>query len=282
VSEVRPSHPYCCGTVWRPGLLYFAAVQRAPRRHANPDQFQRGELWYAGRTIVVMDELATPANGQDRIDVTRSMISQGQAFRLRLRQVDDTTVSIDLRIGEDASPVGSVQGQLRVADMVPASRALTYLLSGSAQVLGRPESSTAGSAKIQRLRQKYPNAYKTWTEEEDKKLMELYRSKVGVPELAKTFGRKTSAITARLERVLPPEALSDDPEDGPTPRPRPAPPTPAPRAAPPHPPPPPPPPRPPTPRRQIEAISTDLGVPPAMLGGPRLSVVRASRRARLS
>ncbi len=46
-----------------------------------------------------------------------------------------------------------------------------------------------------------PNAYKSWTTEEDEKLFELFEKKTPIKDLAKEFGRKRGAISARLEKL---------------------------------------------------------------------------------
>ncbi len=163
-----------------------------------------------------MDEFTNSPNGRDQIEVTRSMISQGQVFRLRLQRVDDTAVTVDLQIGEVNQPSGRLQGQLGIADMVPAARALTSLLGGAAAILGRAAGSTSTSERIERIeriRQKYPNAYTPWTAENDGKLLELHHAKVSVVDMARHFGRKPTAITSRLDKVLPPEADPNETAD---------------------------------------------------------------------
>jgi hypothetical protein len=156
-----------------------------------------------------MNEVPSP-NGHDRIEVTRSMISQGQVLRLRLEHLDDTTVVVDVRIGDDDQPVGRLQGQVRIADMIPASRALASLIGGAAAVLGQANVSTAKRVAIERVRQKYPHAYDPWSAEDDEVLLNLYRDGVGNVKIARRFGRKPSAIKSRLEKVLPPEADGDE------------------------------------------------------------------------
>lgn len=51
---------------------------------------------------------------------------------------------------------------------------------------------------IEVLREKYPNVGKSWTKEDDAVLTEMFTSKKKNADIAKHFGRKPSAITARL------------------------------------------------------------------------------------
>ncbi len=55
-----------------------------------------------------------------------------------------------------------------------------------------------GVGAITRIREKYPNAYKSWTEEDDQKLTQYYSEGVTRPQLAKMFGRNGGAIRSRL------------------------------------------------------------------------------------
>jgi hypothetical protein len=52
--------------------------------------------------------------------------------------------------------------------------------------------------QLARLREKYPNAGRAWTQEDDEALKELFARDVPRKEIAKQFGRKPSAIAARL------------------------------------------------------------------------------------
>lgn len=58
-----------------------------------------------------------------------------------------------------------------------------------------------GVGGFAKIRETHPNAYRPWTEEQDKELKELYSSGVKVIELMKKFGRKRGGINARLEKL---------------------------------------------------------------------------------
>jgi len=57
------------------------------------------------------------------------------------------------------------------------------------------------SYTLDEIRQKYPNAYKKWTSEEDRRLKEGYDARMSVPDLAKHFGRQKGAIQSRLRKL---------------------------------------------------------------------------------
>ena len=54
---------------------------------------------------------------------------------------------------------------------------------------------------LEEIRKKFPNAYRSWSDDEDKKLLELFSKKILIKDLAKEFGRKRGAISARLEKL---------------------------------------------------------------------------------
>jgi hypothetical protein len=51
------------------------------------------------------------------------------------------------------------------------------------------------------IRAKHPNAYRPWSKEQDEELKNLFETGMPVAELMKKFGRKSGAITARLEKL---------------------------------------------------------------------------------
>ncbi|MCI0693286.1 RecQ family ATP-dependent DNA helicase [candidate division KSB1 bacterium] len=54
---------------------------------------------------------------------------------------------------------------------------------------------------LQRLRRQFPNAYKSWTPEEDRELLNLVERKTPVAEIAKRLGRKKGAIRSRIKKL---------------------------------------------------------------------------------
>jgi ATP-dependent DNA helicase PIF1 len=54
---------------------------------------------------------------------------------------------------------------------------------------------------LDEIRIKFPNAYRAWNKEEDEKLKKLFSKQIPIKDIAKEFGRKRGAITARLEKL---------------------------------------------------------------------------------
>lgn len=65
--------------------------------------------------------------------------------------------------------------------------------------------------RLEKMRQTYPNAYKPWTEKDDKKLVKLFSSgkTVSVEEITKQFGRHPRSIKLRLEKHFGEDTVSE-------------------------------------------------------------------------
>jgi hypothetical protein len=75
----------------------------------------------------------------------------------------------------------------------------------------KTEKSGAWSDKLAGMRAEYPNAFKPWKENEDKKLMSMFEDgkSHSIKELTKTFGRHPGSIRARLKKHFGEDAVSD-------------------------------------------------------------------------
>ncbi|MFZ2886581.1 MAG: PIF1 family DEAD/DEAH box helicase [Minisyncoccia bacterium] len=58
-----------------------------------------------------------------------------------------------------------------------------------------------GSGKLAAIREKFPNAGRPWTKEDDDRLTEMFGAETPMKVIAKEFGRKSGAITARLAKL---------------------------------------------------------------------------------
>ncbi len=64
-----------------------------------------------------------------------------------------------------------------------------------------------GSGKLAAIREKHPNVGRPWTKDDDAKLTEMFTENISHASIAKTFGRKPTAIIARLAKL----GLIEDP-----------------------------------------------------------------------
>jgi flagellar biosynthesis chaperone FliJ len=65
-----------------------------------------------------------------------------------------------------------------------------------------PEKSAAWAEKLARMRETYPNAYRPWSDADDKKLSKLFKSGQKLKKLTAEFGRHPGAIRKRLEKLF--------------------------------------------------------------------------------
>ncbi len=65
------------------------------------------------------------------------------------------------------------------------------------------------SSKVSKMRETYPNAFKPWSAEDDKKLVKLFGQgdSVSIKSLTKTFGRHPGSIRARLKKHFGEDAV---------------------------------------------------------------------------
>jgi len=55
--------------------------------------------------------------------------------------------------------------------------------------------------RLEKLREKHPNAYRPWSDEDDEKLKELFEQGTSPAQLSKEFGRQRGSINARLLKL---------------------------------------------------------------------------------
>ena len=72
---------------------------------------------------------------------------------------------------------------------------------GGKEITEGEKEEDAAERPIDKLRKESPQAFRRWTDEEEKKLKNLFKRDVGIPELAKLLGRKQGGIRARLEKL---------------------------------------------------------------------------------
>ncbi len=61
--------------------------------------------------------------------------------------------------------------------------------------------SVGGTGKLAAIREKFPNAGRAWSKEDDEKLIEMFEAEKPMKTIIKEFGRKSGAINARLAKL---------------------------------------------------------------------------------
>jgi ATP-dependent DNA helicase PIF1 len=79
-----------------------------------------------------------------------------------------------------------------------------FIKACGGEVLAKPvkaATTEAGESKLDKLREKFPNAYRPWSEGDDEKLKDMFESGSTPAQLQKEFGRQAGSIRARLIKL---------------------------------------------------------------------------------
>ena len=106
----------------------------------------------------------------------------------------------DKTFREESQEAGKIFGKIFPAELAKMYDNFILASGGKLKKIKKPlEKKVTGN--LVEIRKKFPNAYRSWTKEEDEKLRELFGKKILIKDLAKEFGRKRGAIFARLEKL---------------------------------------------------------------------------------
>ena len=110
-----------------------------------------------------------------------------------------------LKISEDALAIDDVLRTKSAADHKRfkhlESKALERAKAGDEPVAKKKQTGAGSWAdKIAKMRETYPNAYKTWTSQEDELLKQDFQLGKSVKELSTELGRHEGSITIRLQK----------------------------------------------------------------------------------
>ncbi len=148
-----------------------------------------------------------------RIDLRRAFVEgMGYVALSRVRSLDTLSLAginqMALRVSPDALLIDE---QLR-ARSGAASKKFAHLRElAEKRAKEKPSKKSAGTwnEKLEKMREKYPNAYRPWKEEEDARLVRLFSDgkSVTVKELTEKFGRHPGSIRARIKKHFGEDAL---------------------------------------------------------------------------
>lgn len=148
-----------------------------------------------------------------RIDLRRAFVEgMGYVALSRVRNLDTLSLSginkMALRVSEDAL---AIDKNLRVQSKKDAQK-FEHLRANVAKRKKHPNSipkTGTWSEKLAKMRLKYPNAYRPWTDKDDAELAKLFNNKstVTINELTSTFGRHPGSIRSRLQKLFGEDAV---------------------------------------------------------------------------
>jgi hypothetical protein len=139
------------------------------------------------------------------MDITMTSAHRQELFSARA-SAGSRTYFFDVKLATDGTRYLVINesreaGQERKHDrvMVFEEHLRTFLdgLGAATEFLGISEKAYS----IDEIRREHPRAYEPWTEDEDQRLRVRYKEGSNVPELARLFMRKESAIRSRLSKL---------------------------------------------------------------------------------
>lgn len=151
-----------------------------------------------------------------RIDLRKAFVEgMGYVALSRVRSLDTLSLAginqTALRVSPVALEIDMVLRRRSVKDSKKFAHLRELAKKRTEQELKNPpKASSDWSEKVDTMRQKYPNAYRPWTEADDKKLIKLFESGGGVTvkKLTEMFGRHPGSIRARLKKHFGEDAVT--------------------------------------------------------------------------
>ena len=148
-----------------------------------------------------------------RVDLRKAFVEgMGYVALSRVRSLDTLSLAginrMALKVSPDALTIDSILRQKSQND----SQRFTHLQKAADKRAKSPppnKKKTDWNQKVATMREKYPNAYRPWSEEDDEKLVALFGKKqsVDVDTLTKKFGRHPGSIRARLKKHFGDDAI---------------------------------------------------------------------------
>lgn len=151
-----------------------------------------------------------------RVDLRKAFVEgMGYVALSRVRSLD--TLSLDginqmaLRVSPHALEIDNTLRQKSKKHTIEYAhlRARAEQRAKDQKKKPKEKPKTGWNEKLAKMREKYPNAYRPWTEDDDKKLVKLFSGgkKIDIDKLTKTFGRHPGSIKARLEKHFGEDAI---------------------------------------------------------------------------
>jgi len=138
--------------------------------------------------------------GQGYVAISRVRTLQGlflEAFNERALQLHPKIVEQDKAFRRSADAARQKFASLS-KDEIQALEQNFLRAIGAKEPSAVKKAASAAKSSVEKLREKYPNVGKPWSKEDDAELTDMFKGKRPQGEIAAHFGRKPSAITARL------------------------------------------------------------------------------------
>jgi hypothetical protein len=135
-----------------------------------------------------------------QMSLEREVTEGGRTYQITASVLPDGRTEISVRSGPvDAIELNELSGFIAREDLPVIARIIKPELASIAAWQGIPLDDR--SYTLAERRREHPNAYRSWTEAEERRLLELYRTGIAIREIAKQLGRRPGGVTARLEKL---------------------------------------------------------------------------------
>lgn len=151
-----------------------------------------------------------------KIDLSKAFVEgMGYVALSRVKNLDSLSLvginSTALKISKQALEIDKVFKDQTLAN----AEDYQHLRQKAKERAKKPKSPTkkldsSWANKLEKMRGKYPNAYRPWSENDDKKLVELFtkNNQISVDELTAKFGRHPGSIRSRLKKHFGEDSIS--------------------------------------------------------------------------
>lgn len=137
------------------------------------------------------------------IDLRKAFVAgMGYVALSRVRKIDTLYLKgINRTALEISETAYDIDDQLRTKSKADAARLANLEAKLEKIDMSKIVKPASGwSAKIEKMRETYPNAYRPWTDSQDALLKQEFQNGASLKQLAKSLGRHEGSITMRLQK----------------------------------------------------------------------------------